>query len=150
MRERNKMENGRKLLEAGYYDTTPELIRDNLLYNYISITQIKNIKERFSTYDGPNGYSIEEKEIKYFFKQILCACKEKKQGAVLTKGIYKLLLSSVFVDRKFVVQNISKALNDMDLPDQELKIVPLGSPKDSAKHLMYYFNDMRLEGKKSL
>lgn len=143
-----EMENVRTLLEAGYYDTTPELIRDTFLYNYISIDQIKDIKEKFSTYDGPNGYSIEEKEIECFFKQILCACKKKRQGAALIKGIYRLLLSAVFVDRQFVGRNISKALNDIDLPDQELKIVPLGSPKDSAKHLMYYFNDVKLEGKK--
>lgn len=145
---KEEMEYGKKLLEAGYYDTTPELIRDNLLYNYISTAQIRTIRDKFLTYDGPNGYTIEETDIEYFFKQVLCACKKKKQGAVLARGIYQLLLSSVLVDRKFVVQNISKALNDLALPDQELKIVPLGSPKDSAKHLMYYFNDIRLKGKK--
>lgn len=57
-------------------------------------------------------------------------------------------MSAVFVDRKFVSENITAALNDMKLPDSELLIVPLGSIRDSGKHLAYYFNDVTLEGKR--
>lgn len=137
-----------KLLEKGYYDDTPDLVRNSLLYNYISMNQIREIKEKFVAYEGPDGYLVREKEIEKFFKQIICACTKKTQGRTIVKGIYKLLMSAVFVDRKFVSENITAALNDMKLPDSELLIVPLGSIRDSGKHLAYYFNDVTLEGKR--
>lgn len=143
-----EVKNCKKLLDKGYYDDTPELVRNSLLYNYISMNQVKEIKEKFVAYEGPAGYSVKEKEIEYFFKQIICACSRKGESRTIVKGIYKLLMSSVFVDRKFVAENITAALNDMKLPDDELFIVPLGSIRDSGKHLAYYFNDVKLEGKK--
>lgn len=138
----------KKLMEKGYYDETPVLIRDSFLQHYLSDSQIEDIKDKFSKYDGPNGYTVGKKEIGSFFKQIISACDNKDQARQVIKGIYHLLMDAVFIDRKFVVDNIAAVLEKENLGGDELAIVPLGSLKDSGKRISYYFNDIHLEGTK--
>lgn len=137
-----------RLLRAGFYNDTPDLIRNSILYNYISEDQMQEIREKFSTYEGPEGYSVNGKEIHRFFKQILAACENKNDCRMIVQGIYRLLMASVFIDRGFVGSSISDALKGISIADPALAIVPLGSLKDSGKHLTYYFNDVHMAGKK--
>ena len=136
------------LLKKGYYDETPELIRDFYLEHNLSENQIKNIKEKFSKYEGPGGHTVGEREIRCFFKQMISACDKKDQAGEIIKGIYHLLMNATFIDRKFVTENISAVLESMDMEEDELAVVPLGSLKDSGKHMSYYFNDIHLGEKK--
>lgn len=136
-----------KLLNAGYYNDAPELIRDSILYNYIPEEQIKKIHEKFATYEGPEGHALCSKEIHSFFKQVLSVCDRKSDCRLIVQGISQLLMKAMFVNRSFVVDSISDALKDVSVSDSELMIVPLGSSKDSAKHMMYYFNDVHIAGK---
>ena len=147
----NREEEGRyfrKLLEKGYYDETPELIRDFFLLHYLSETQIQDIKDKFSKYEGPDGYTVGEKEIYSFFKQIISACNKKNQVREIIKGIYHLLMNAIFIDRKFAVENITAALGNINIENNELVVVPLGGLKDSGKHIAYYFNDVHLMEKR--
>ncbi|MEY8396239.1 HD domain-containing protein [Lachnospiraceae bacterium 45-P1] len=134
-----------QLLNKGYYDDTPELVRDSILYQYIQENQIQQVKEKFSTYEGPNGYLVGAEEIRYFFKQIICACEKKTKARKLVQGIYRLLMAATFLDRNFIVHNLTMMLQREAIKDKEILLLPLGGPGDSGKHLMYYFNDVRLD-----
>ncbi len=142
-----------KLINAGYYNDTPDLIKKSILRNYISDNKIKNIKDKFSSYEGPNGYKINEEEISYFFKQILCLCETATKARIIMNGIYEMLIKANFINRFFFSQSFSSFLETNGLSSHKLTVVPLGGSKDSAKHLMYYFNDVNqnnLEIKESL
>ena len=135
----------KELLERGYYDDSPELIRDVFLYNYLSESQIRKIKEKFEKYAGPHGYTVGMNEIGHFFKQIICACDSKADVRSIVMGISRLLMEATVIDRKFVVDQISTVIKTEKLGMSELAIVPMGSLRDSGKHISYYFNDVRLE-----
>lgn len=143
--DQDKMRRYRLILfEKGYYDESPELIRDEFLANYISNDKIKNLVKQFKTYDGPGGHYLDEDEIKRFFKQILCTCKRNESSTVIP-GIYRLLKEADFVDRTFIVKGMTDALQKIETNGRKVNIIPLGARGDSAVHMMYYFNDIKKE-----
>lgn len=127
-----------KLLNKGYYDETPELIKDFYLQHNLSDSQIQDIQEKFSKYEGPGGYKVGKKQLYSFFKQVISACDKKEQAGIIISGMHHLLMDALFIDRKFVVDNISAVWENADIAGEELAIVPLGSLKDSGKHIIYY------------
>lgn len=145
----------RELFKKGYYDDVPQLIKNELLYNYISESKIRKLKEKYSSYEGPQGYSISEKEIETFFKQIMSACRNKSQCRTIVEGIYAMLDNALFINREYIAHKLKDKLKAIVGNDKCLYVVPLGSLWDSGKHMMYFWNDIknvsfRIEAEKSL
>lgn len=143
------------LFKSGYYDDAPLLIRNELLYNHISKNKVSKIKEKYSSYEGPKGYKVTEKEIEDFFKQIMGACLNKNMCKTVVDGIYRLLDKALFINREYIANNISETLKTIVGENDTLYVVPLGSLKDSGKHMMYFWNDIKdigfsIETEKSL
>ncbi len=135
-----------KLFEKGFYDDAPDLIPDWLLEQYLSNIKREQIINKFSTYNGPEGYKIGQHEVSAYFKQIISVCHDKSIVQNLVDGIYRMLMASIFLDREFIVRNLSELLKKLE--EQELNIIPLGGLKDGGKHIAYYFNDIHIEGKR--
>lgn len=53
---------------------------------------------------------------------------------------FALLMESTFLNRSFITHHFAAMLQKVDIPDEEILLLPLGGPGDSGKHLMYYFN----------
>lgn len=143
------------LFKKGYYDDTPPLIRDALLYNHITESKILKIKEKYSSYEGPKGYKITESEIRNFFKQVMSACQNKSECKTIVDGIYNLLDKALFINREYISNNIAGTLKSIVGDNDVLYVVPLGSLMDSGKHMMYFWNDIKnadfcIEAEKSL
>lgn len=135
------------LFLKGYFNDTPDLIKESLLCQYIQESQIEEIRQKFSLYEGPNGYTVGKAEICLFFKQIICACGEKECCRKIVQGIYRLLKAATFVDREFVGANLGVILSEISFAGKNITVLPLGGLRDSAVHIAYYFNDVHLDGK---
>lgn len=131
------------LFKNGYYNDAPLLIRNELLYNHISKSKMTKIKEKYSSYEGPKGYKVTEKEIEDFFKQIMSACLDKNTCKTVVDGIYKLLDKALFINREYISNNISETLKKIVGDKDTLYVIPLGSLMDSGKHMMYFWNDIK-------
>ncbi|MCM1049921.1 MAG: HD domain-containing protein [Clostridiales bacterium] len=131
------------LFKSGYYNDAPLLIRDELLYNHISKSKVSKIKEKYSSYEGPKGYKVTEKEIESFFKQVMSACLDKNMCNIVVEGVYKLLDKALFINREYIANTISETLRTIADGDDILYVVPLGSLMDSGKHMMYFWNDIK-------
>ena len=132
----------RKLFLKGYYNDTPCLISNGLLYNYFTDKKAKSLLEKFNGYEGPQGYKLSEDNIKAFFKQIMAAVSDKNNVKQILEDIYTLLKEALFINREYVTQNIPSKLKEIAGTDKNLYIVPLGGLRDSAKHMAYFFNDI--------
>lgn len=134
-----------ELYRKGYYNDAAELISNNTLYNYISKTKIQKIVSRFSSYEGPDGYKVTEPCVECFFKQILSACKNKDKSNAVTDGINRMLNSALFLNRQYVTDNLRSIVNRFcDKDTKKLCVVPLGRLLDSAMHMSYFWNDIKL------
>lgn len=133
-----------QLFLQGYYDDTPMLISDTLLENNISDYSIEKIVEKYNGYEGPDGYKITKQEVKNFFRQLMCACREKSKCKDLLKGVCILLEKALFVNRSFLSQKLESKAGELTQGSKSLHIVPLGSLRDSAKHMAYFWNDVQI------
>ncbi len=136
----------KELFQKGYYDDAPELIRDNILHNHISKAKIRRIESRFGSYEGPGGYKVTEERAGLFFRQVMAVCEDKNTCHTVVDGIYRLLTEgALFFDRKYIGEHIEQALSGLwDGSGQKLYVVPLGKLLDSAKHMSYFWNDVKL------
>lgn len=132
----------RMLFEKGYYDDVPELVSDTLLYNCIAKKRIAQIVERFKGYEGPEGYWITPKSLEIFLKQFMCVCENKSKCKSLLQGVCALLEHALIFDRDYISHKLTPKINELAQGDNELYVVPLGSLRDSAKHMMYFWNDI--------
>lgn len=144
-----------ELFKKGYYDDAPQLIKTELLYNYISEKKIERLKEKYHGYEGPQGYKISKKEIELFFKQIMSACHNKNKCRMVVEGIYVLLEKALFIDREYIFHKLTEKLKTIVGDEEKLYVVPLGGLRDSGKHMMYFWNDIKnisfqIETEKSL
>ncbi len=137
-----------KLFLKGYYDDTPELISDTLLYNNLSDSVIEKIVKKYRSYEGPEGYKVSKKEVEGFFKQLMCACKEKRKCKSLLNGVAGLLEYALFIDREFLSRELEFKVKELTANDETLYVVALGSLRDSAKHISYFWNDIQIPGLK--
>ncbi len=137
-----------QLFRKGYYDDLPQLLPDKILFNYITEHRMEKLIKKYSAYEGPKGYKLSEEHIKAFFKQILSCCKNKKDCGNIIEGIFILLEQALFLNREYIVEHLEELVKNI-MPEQDrLYVVPLGSLKDSAKHMMYFWNDFdTLRGK---
>lgn len=137
-----------KLFLKGYYDDTPELISDTLLYNNLSDSVIEKIVKKYRSYEGPEGYKVTKEEVESFFKQLMCACKEKRKCKSLLNGVAGLLEQALFIDRRFLSRELEFKVKELTANDETLYVVALGSLRDSAKHISYFWNDIQIPGLK--
>lgn len=134
----------KQLFEKGYYDDMPTLISDTLLYNNIVESKLEEIAEKYSTYEGPQGYRVTKEEVSNFFKQLMCACSEKTKCKELLMGVYVLLQNALFFDRGYISQKLKQYFVTRLEQEMTLYIVPLGSLLDSSKHMAYFLNDVHI------
>lgn len=132
------------LFEKGYYDDAPDLISDTLLHNSISKVRICKIVERFKGYEGPGGYRITTELLEIFLKQFMCACEDKGKCQSLLEGICILLEKALILDRDYIARKFPDKFKTLAEREKKLYMVPLGSLRDSAKHMTYFWNDMDL------
>lgn len=137
-------ERRKQLFLKGYYDDTPTLISDTLLQNNLSGSAIDKIVKKYGGYEGPEGYTITHEEVKNFFKQLMCACKDKRKCKSLIKGVYALLENALFINREFIAHKLKDQIKELAENDDTLYIVPLGGLRDSAKHISYFWNDIHI------
>lgn len=126
------------LIEKGYYSNAVQLIWDEALEYFVSTDELEELEDKFKSYEGPDGYTIGMSELKKFFKQIIGLYGRDENCDMLTDGIVRMLRESIVVDRKFITRSL-KAIAELE----ESVVVPLGSGKDSAKHMIYFFNDIK-------
>lgn len=134
-----------KLFEKGYYDNLPQLIPDELLYGKIPAKSIKGIVEKYTKYEGPDGYSVNVKETNRFFKQVMAGCQDKHNCRTVLNGIERMLKKALFINREYVSKNLDVLLKQLNFSEEKLYVVPLGSLRDSAKHMMYFWNDKKTD-----
>lgn len=134
------------LFDKGYYDNVPELVSNTLLHNCIAEIRIAKIVERFKGYEGPEGYRITRKSLEAFLKQFMCACENKNKCQSLLQGICVLLERALIFDRDYISRKLTPKVNDLARGDDKLYMVPLGSLRDSAKHMTYFWNDIHCSG----
>ena len=134
-----------QLFLQGYYDDTPSLISDTLLYNNMTKNMVEKIVAKYSGYEGPDGYALTKEGVENFFKQLMCACKEKKKCNSLLRGVCSLLENALFMNREYLSNKLKDKVRELAVNDDILYIVPLGGLRDSAAHISYFWNDIQIE-----
>lgn len=136
-----------KLFLKGYYDKQPSLIDEATLSGYISNQKIKEIKEKFSSFEGQNGFKLSCERIKKFFRQVLACCSNKQNCRDIVDGIYVLLNRSIYINREYIAEHLNTLIEKTGNSNEHLYVVPLGSYRDSGKHMMYFWNDLKKPNK---
>lgn len=132
------------LWRKNYYNKTMELISEILLEKHQA--DIIELAKRFQTYEGKDGTTIDKKKIKAYLKQyMLCEFSDYKEAQLLLDGMVKMLRKALFINRRVFDDVIRKLLAEIREETKSLYICPLGGVKDSAKHMTYYFNDLKNE-----
>lgn len=131
------------LIMKGYYRNAVQLIWDEALGYFVSPDKLEELRDRFKPYEGPDGYTIGMGELKKFFKQIIGLYDGDGNHNVLADGFVRMLKDSIVVDRKFITKNLGLIADKLVSELGEAAVVPLGSGKDSAKHIIYFFNDIK-------
>ncbi len=104
--------------------------------------RIKRLNTRFQTFEGKKGSVISEAKIVNFISQFLnCKMEKAKDGKLLLDGIIRLLESANYINRDLFDKEMQGLLGSVEQKSKTI-ICPLGGEKDSAKHMMYYFNDI--------
>lgn len=133
------------LLYKHYYNDSMNLVSEILLEEFQD--RIKKLNKKFQTFEGKKGSIISETKIDEYLVQFLrCKMEKAEEGKLLIDGIIKLLEDSRFINRREFDQGMAKLLSKLD-QNRKTIICPLGGEKDSAKHMMYYFNDILKEYK---
>ena len=78
----------------------------------------------------------------------MCACKEKRKCKSLLNGVAGLLEYALFIDREFLSRELEFKVKELTANDETLYVVALGSLRDSAKHISYFWNDIQIPGLK--
>lgn len=142
LRQRNR------LYKMCYYDSCPQLIPDSIPCNVISTHKIDQLVSKYSAYEGPHGYKLSRDQIIRFFKQIVVCSKTEEEYRIIIDGVYRLLNSALLIDREYITNRIARPLHDVAAGNDYLYIIPLGGHRDSAKHMMYFFNDLEMDREK--
>lgn len=153
VRIENLRNDQRALQNKGYYDDSLFLISEIILGKYKE--RISALTSKFQTFEGKKGSVISDEKITEFLNQFLRYNSEKSyDGIILIDGIIRLLEQALFINRKQFDESMNKLLPQINNHTKYV-VCPLGGEKDSAKHMMYYFNDIsnndcRLDIKSSL
>ncbi|MCM1498932.1 MAG: HD domain-containing protein [Clostridium sp.] len=126
----------RELLYKGFYDDALMLVKDILLADCSS--EIKDVYKKYQTFEGAQGGEITEEKIYSFLTQFLRIEMDMEKCKKLICGILKILKNGIYINRKCFVQGIEDIFKDTE----KVYLCPLGGKKDSAFHMLYYFNDI--------
>lgn len=132
------------LWRKNYYNMSMELIADFLLEKHQS--DIADAVKKFHTYEGRNGNTIDTERVKSYLKQYMkCEFSDHREAELLIDGVLKMLKKALFITRAVFDDVIRKLLAEIREDAEQLYICPMGGIKDSAKHMTYYFNDLKNE-----
>lgn len=133
-----------RLLELGYYTDSLYLLQDEDFVRLFDNKIFKLVLDKYQSFLGVDPCRITEERLTNFLRQFLWLEMNKNELTLLLDGILKMLASAYYLDREtFSVQvgELIKRLSSLQYSDKH--IVTLGGIFDSAKHLMYYFNDIK-------
>lgn len=133
-----------RLLELGYYNNTLYLLQDENFTRLLDKKILKTIIEKYRSFLGVNSCRITEERLIGFLRQFLWLELDKNELVLLLDGILKLLAGAYYLDRDSFSNEVDKLITELSVLQYNYKhIVTLGGLFDSAKHLMYYFNDVK-------
>ena len=133
-----------RLLELGYYNDALYLLQDENFTRLLDQKAFKVVINKYRSFLGVNSCQITEESLNKFLRQFLWLNMDKKELVLLLDGILKLLESAYYLDRESFSTQVGKLIEELSkLQYNDKHIVTLGGLFDSAKHLMYYFNDIK-------
>lgn len=133
-----------RLLELGYYNDALYLLQDENFIRLLDKKLLKTIINKYRSFLGVNSCQVTEESLIRFLRQFLWLEIDKKELVLLLDGILKLLASAYYLDRDSFSNEVGKLIEKLSGLQYNYKhIVTLGGLFDSAKHLMYYFNDIK-------
>lgn len=133
-----------RLLELGYYNDALYLLQDENFTRLLNAKTFKVVIDKYRSFLGADSCQITEESLNNFLRQFLWLDMDKKDLVVLLDGILKLLESAYYLDRESFAAQVGKLIEELSILQYSDKhIVTLGGLFDSAKHLMYYFNDIK-------
>lgn len=130
-----------RLFKMGYYDECSVLIRDDIVYSMLPRRKVKEIVEKYSSYEGIDGYKISEEAIYAYVKQVMGVVSDKAECKSVVSGICQLLRDAIIINRKYFSDAMKEKLRDTQFCGN-VNLIPLGGTRDSAHHYAYYFNDV--------
>lgn len=133
-----------RLLELGYYNDSLYLLQSENFLRLLDKKAFKIVVDKYRSFLGINSCRITEESLIKFLRQFLWLEMDKNELRLLLDGILKLLLNAYYLDRESFSTQVGKLIEELSaLEYGDKHIVTLGGLFDSAKHLMYYFNDIR-------
>lgn len=128
----------------GYYNDALYLLQDENFTRLLNAKTFKVVIDKYRSFLGADSCQITEESLNNFLRQFLWLDMDKKDLVVLLDGILKLLESAYYLDRESFAAQVGKLIEELSILQYSDKhIVTLGGLFDSAKHLMYYFNDIK-------
>lgn len=133
-----------RLLELGYYNDALYLLKDENFNRLFNKNVFNAVINKYHSFLGVYSCRITEESLNQFLRQFLWLNINKKDLVLLLDGILKLLDGAYYLDRDSFGVQVGKLIENLsNLQYNEKHIVTLGGLFDSAKHLMYYFNDIK-------
>lgn len=130
----------RRLLTQNFYTDAMILVSDIILPDFDK--DIKNICNKYQTYEGSKGKILLEKDVKDFLNQFLQIKISENECRILLDGVLRILENALFIDRKYFAESIEKVFEELDDGSHKLHVCPLGKETDSGIHMTYYLNDL--------
>lgn len=132
------------LYKKNYYNEYMIIISEIIMLDFSN--QLQYLTKKFRTYEGKGGYTISEITIETFLLQFLdYKVDEYKHMKMILDGVIRLISNTEVIDRAAFDLIMGELLARVK-SSNSIKVCPIGNGKDSAKHLMYYFNDIEVEG----
>lgn len=137
----------KELLELGYYNDSLQLLKNDILFSLIDEDIIDRILKKYQNFLGKDSNKVTRQTLTDFLRQFLWINNTKKDLCTLLNGVLKLLENANYINREIFAKEESKLINDnlSVLPFKHKYILTIGSLYDSATHLSYYFNDVKLD-----
>lgn len=133
-----------RLLELGYYNDALYLLQDKNFTRLLDEKSFETVVNKYRSFLGVGACQVTEESLNRFLRQFLWLEMDKEELKLLLDGILRLLESAYYLDRETIAAEMGKLIEIMSaLQYNDKHIVTLGGLFDSAKHLMYYFNDIR-------
>lgn len=133
-----------RLLELGYYKDALYLLEDENFTRLLDKKTFKIVVNKYRSFLGVDSCQVTEESLIRFLRQFLWVFMDKEELVILLDGILKLLADAYYLDRESFSAQVGKLIEKLSaLQYKDKHIVTLGGLFDSAKHLMYYFNDIK-------
>lgn len=135
------MEQREKLFSKDYYKKSLELVSDIIFKPHDD--DFKEICEKYQSFEGENGYKVDLTSLENFLRQFLKLQLTFKDVQLLVDGLTRILKKALFINRAYFVEGFNKLFKEIGIFKDIMNLCPLGGDLDSAKHLMYYVNDIK-------